>query len=110
MKNIKVIIISFLAFALLIGVILFAIYTPRNFRIGEHESNGPEYRNVPWSEAVMILNSGRVEQVTQLHSLEVFMRLEDGSRIKTIEPQIDDIFEEIRICGKPCDDIILATE
>jgi hypothetical protein len=65
---------------------------------------------VEWDLAVEILNQGNVEQVTQLHSLEVTLILEDGCEIKTIEPSIDDIFDEVQKCGEECEGMILATE
>jgi hypothetical protein len=67
-------------------------------------------KEVEWSEAIEILNSGQVAQVFQSHSLEVILTLEDGSQIKTIEPSIDEIFKEIELCGEICAEIILVTE
>lgn len=65
---------------------------------------------VEWDRAVEILNQGNVEQVVQLHSLEVRLILQDGCEIKTIEPSIDDIFDEVQKCGEKCEGMILATE
>ena len=65
---------------------------------------------VDWETAVEILNTGDVEMVTQLHSLDVTLTMKDGSEIHTVEPQIDDIFAEIEKCGEPCSQIIIATE
>ncbi len=65
---------------------------------------------VEWETAVSILHQGEVEQVVQLHSLEVTLILKDGCEIKTVEPVIDDIFNEVVNCGAPCADMILATE
>lgn len=65
---------------------------------------------VSWDEAITILNSGDVTQVTQLHNLTVTLILKDGTHIVTKEPAIDDIWDEIRECGEPCEDIVLATE
>lgn len=70
---------------------------------------GPE-RTVSWDEAIEILNSGDVKEVFQSHSLNVTLILKDDTRINTIEPSIDDIFEEVERCGKPCDRITLSTE
>lgn len=79
------------------------------------EANGipdplPCGEEVEWDLAVKILNQGNVDQVTQLHSLEVTLILEDGCEIKTIEPSIDDIFDEVQKCGEECEGMILATE
>ena len=65
---------------------------------------------VPWEEAVSILNSGQVEGVMEAHSLDVSLRLKNGSLIKTKEPSIGDIFDEIAKCGVPCESIVIATE
>jgi hypothetical protein len=48
--------------------------------------------------------------VVQAHSLEVTMTLKNGATVKTIEPYIDAIFEEIQACGAPCANIVQATE
>ena len=65
---------------------------------------------VEWETAVEILHQGEVEQVVQLHSLAVTLILKDGCEIKTVEPVIDDIFNEVENCGALCSDMILATE
>lgn len=65
---------------------------------------------VAWETAIEILNSGDVEMVAQLHSLEVILSLQDGTEVRTIEPTIDSIFLEVEKCGQPCRNIILATE
>lgn len=70
----------------------------------------PYPAEVDWETAVEILNSGDVEMVVQLHSLDVTLTMEDGSEIHTVEPQIDEIFHEIEQCGEPCSQIVLATE
>lgn len=81
---------------------------------GTKENNIPDPlpcgEEVEWDIAVNILNQGDVEQVVQLHSLEVTLILKDGCEIKTVEPMIDDIFKEVERCGAPCADMILATE
>ncbi len=70
----------------------------------------PYPSEVDWETAVEILNTGEVEMVTQLHSLEVTLTMNDGTQIHTLEPTIDAIFQEVEKCGQPCRQIILATE
>jgi hypothetical protein len=70
----------------------------------------PYPEGVNWETAVEILNSGDVEMVVQLHSLEVTFTMKDGSEIRTVEPIIDAIFAEIEKCGQPCSQIAIATE
>lgn len=66
--------------------------------------------DVSWGEAVIVLNSGKVEEIFQSHNLDVSLKLADGKIIRTKEPEIDDIFEEVQKCGEKCKNIILATE
>ena len=77
---------------------------------GAEATPTPYPGEVDWETAVEILNSGDVEMVVQLHSLDVTLTMEDGSEIHTVEPRIDAVFEEIQKCGEPCSDIALATE
>lgn len=70
----------------------------------------PYPSEVGWELAVEILNSGEVEMVAQLHSLDVYLTLKDGTEIHTVEPVIDAIFQEVDKCGRPCGDLVLATE
>ena len=65
---------------------------------------------VDWETAVDILNTGQVAMVAQFHNLEVILTLKNGSEVRTVEPVIDAIFEEVEKCGTPCGDILLATE
>ena len=57
---------------------------------------------VDWETAMEILNTGEVEMITQLHSLDITLTMKDGSEIHTMEPQIDAIFDEIEKCGEAC--------
>ena len=70
----------------------------------------PYPSEVDWETAIEILNTGDVEMVAQLHSLEVILTLMDGTEIHTVEPTIDAIFQEVEKCGQPCSQILLATE
>jgi hypothetical protein len=70
----------------------------------------PYPSEVDWKTAVEILNSGDVEMAAQLHSLEVILTLKDGTEIRTVEPTIDAIFQEVEKCGQPCAKMTLATE
>jgi hypothetical protein len=69
-----------------------------------------ETSRIEWEEARELILSGQVEQVVQLHSLEVRLTLKDGRELVTTEPNIDDVFGVVDECGEPCDDIIIATE
>jgi hypothetical protein len=70
----------------------------------------PTETMISWEEAQELIESGNVTAVTQLHSLEVRILLEDGSTVVTQEPAIDDVLDVIRECGQPCASIVFATE
>ncbi len=65
---------------------------------------------IPWEEAVELIHEGKVQSAFQTHTLTVSLRLNDGTMVKTKEPKIDAIFQEIRNCGEPCKDVGMATE
>ena len=69
-----------------------------------------EAEMISWEEAQSLILEGQVTQVTQLHNLSVYLKLQDGSTVQTIEPNIDDVFDVIEQCGDPCADIAIATE
>jgi hypothetical protein len=53
---------------------------------------------------------GKVKQVTQTHDLQIVLELKTGDQWQTSEPSIDDVFKIVNNCGKPCKNMILATE
>ena len=67
---------------------------------------------IGWEETLNILRSGQVTGVTQTHSLDVTLKLENGKSVLTREPYIDAIFKEIDNCrNTTCSAITsLATE
>lgn len=65
---------------------------------------------ISWQAAVHLLHDGQVTMVFQAHSLDVTLTLKNGATVKTIEPYIDAIFQEIQTCGAPCAGIAQATE
>ena len=69
-----------------------------------------EETRVTWAEAQELILSGEVSAVTQLHSLEVFLQLADGTQVVTTEPVIDAVFDVARECGDPCSGMAVATE
>lgn len=91
-------------------VLLFSVLLTACGAGAEDSSPTPLPDEVDWETAITILNSGEVEQVFQLHNLTVTLMLKDGQEVKTVEPRIDAIFDEVQKCGAPCSDIMLATE
>jgi hypothetical protein len=65
---------------------------------------------ITWDEAQELIEAGSVTAVTQFHSLEVRLLLEDGSLVVTRQPAIDNVLTFIRECGQPCASIVFATE
>ena len=93
---------------LLLVCLLFALLA--SSCAGTQAEPTPYPGEVDWETAIEILNSGEVEMVAQLHSLDVYLTLKDGTEIRTIEPSIDAIFQEVELCGQSCREIVLATE
>jgi len=67
-------------------------------------------RIVTWEEATDLLNAGRVDMVFQAHSLEVDLVMKDRSRIRAIEPAINEIHRAIDRCGAVCNAVRIYTE
>jgi hypothetical protein len=82
------------------GALESAVATPKPSRQDE----------IPWTEAEALILEGEVQQVVQLHSLEVTLVLRNGMGVKTTEPTIDEVFRVIERCGDACSDMVLATE
>ena len=69
-----------------------------------------EHEVAAWGDAVSLILDGHVTQIFQTHALTVTLYMDDGSKVVTTEPAIDDVFDVVSRCGDPCSDIILATE
>ena len=65
---------------------------------------------ISWEQAIDSLNSGDVVSVSQRHNLTVRLDMKDGFSIKTVEPHIDAIVQEIKKCGPVCKEILIITE
>lgn len=74
------------------------------------EPGSEEAPMISWEQAQDLILKGRVSEVFQLHNLTVFLTLDDGTRVQTVEPAIDDVFDLLEQCGDPCADIVVATE
>jgi len=66
--------------------------------------------SISWAQAVDLLYRGDVTAVMQAHSLDVWLTLTNAATVKTVEPYIDAIFDEVQRCGARCANIMLATE
>jgi hypothetical protein len=65
---------------------------------------------ISWDQAVSLILEGKVKQVVQFHDLTVILVLEDETMIETAQPQLDDVFSVIDLCGEKCAEITLVTE
>ncbi len=65
---------------------------------------------VEWWHAQALIMNGEVERVVQTHALKVTLLLKDGRALVTVEPEIDEVLEVIKLCGEKCVDIVVATE
>ncbi len=65
---------------------------------------------VSWEEAQQLLRECKVTLVSQAHSLDVLMVLDDGTRVHTTEPGIDDVirlgFDAKEKCGGQPEQIV----
>jgi hypothetical protein len=96
---------NLIAIVLLVSVLLTACAAG-----GEKIEPTPLPPQMEWEDAVSLLNTGEVMQVTQLHNKTVYLTLKDGQETMTVEPALDDIFDQIQKCGAPCSNIVLAME
>lgn len=69
-------------------------------------SQSPE--EIPWDEAVQLLNQGSVTNAVQMNSLRVYLVLKNGTTRVTTQPYINAIHHEISSCGLSCGDILLV--
>jgi hypothetical protein len=62
------------------------------------------------AKSFITLNPHKIENVVQAHSLHVNLLLTNGKVLKTQELYIDEIFDVLSQCGKPCEHIGWITE
>ena len=55
-------------------------------------------------------NPNKIDNVVQAHSLDINILLKNGDVIKTKAMYIDEIFDVLRQCGKPCKHIGWITQ
>jgi hypothetical protein len=95
---------------IIITIVLVIFASISTYLITTNQQEDNYDRTISWNKAIDILNTGEVKEVFQSHNLNVTLTLKNGTIISTQEPAIDNIFEEIEKCGKPCNNIILSTE
>ena len=70
----------------------------------------PMLTEFSWDSAQELILSGEVTRIMQAHSREVLLALRDGRTVRTVEPELDDVFQVVRRRGERCAGIQLATE
>jgi hypothetical protein len=111
MNRITKIILIVISAGVLISLLAYLTYLNANHGLEKNTDASTAWPGeVDWATAIEILNSGQVIEVVQSHDLEVTLTLEDGNQLKTIEPALDEIFQEIKLCGSDCREILLITE
>jgi hypothetical protein len=65
---------------------------------------------VEWDVAVDYLNDCQVEKAYQNHNKDIYLDLKDGSKIYTVEPEIDSILKTINQFKVKCGHVLLGTE
>jgi|GEM_PF-1865773 len=65
---------------------------------------------VSWSNARELITSCNANMVMQTHALDVFLTREDGSRVRSVEPVIDEVFRVLEDASGRCGSIPVATE
>jgi hypothetical protein len=70
----------------------------------------PPVGAIAWEEALALLRSGAVRQVSQAHSLDVRLVTETGAHYTTREPRIDEILRAVRSQAPNAGQIVIATE
>ncbi len=86
----------------------------RKLRVMEEGQDGivsaPGNIFVSWEQAVRFINSCSVKLAGQTHALDVYLKMKDGTNVRTVEPVIDEVFRVVHNAPKTCGNIGLATE
>lgn len=65
---------------------------------------------ISWPHAMELFKACEVTMATQTHSLDVYLDLKDGRRVRAVEPMIDDMFKIINQTQGVCGSFPVATE
>lgn len=71
---------------------------------------GPGSVFISWPQARSIIENCQATQVMQTHALDVYITLDDGRRVRTVEPGIDEVFSVLNSVQGSCPQIPVATE
>jgi hypothetical protein len=65
---------------------------------------------ISWPAAVSLIEACEVEMATQTHALDVYLDLKNGSKVRAVEPTIDEMFTVINRSQGTCGTFPVATE
>jgi hypothetical protein len=65
---------------------------------------------IPWDDAVDLIEDCEVTAVMQTHALDVYLTLDDGAEVQTVEPEIDLVLGIAAEAMEDCGPITMATE
>lgn len=65
---------------------------------------------IDWLAAEYLIKNCRVTMVSQNHQLAVILKLKNGISLKTVEPQIDLVIDEVRAVESNCGPVAIITE
>ena len=65
---------------------------------------------ISWPQARELIGSCQVEMISQTHALDVYLTLKNGETLRTVEPQIDEIFRLEKSLNGACGVLSIATE
>jgi len=65
---------------------------------------------ISWPQARIIIENCQATQVMQTHALDVYITLDDERRVRTVEPNIDEVFNVLNSVQDSCPQIPIATE
>jgi hypothetical protein len=86
----------------------------RKLRVGmegeELRSFDPGNVFISWPHAIELFKACQVAMATQTHSLDVYLDLKDGRKVRAVEPMIDEMFTIINQTQSACGAFPVATE
>lgn len=65
---------------------------------------------IGWADAQTLIRTCNAKSVAQSHALDVYITLLDGTRVRTVEPSIDELFKVTTAAQQTCGSIPVATE
>jgi|GEM_PF-4315976 len=71
---------------------------------------GPGSTFIAWPHAMSFIRACAVRSLTQTHALDIYLLLNDGQYLRTVEPTIDEVFRVVQEVQEVCSTMSVATE